>query len=74
MILSMERTLNSAWFFRRNQVRDSYCTLSTGQYWDLLTYVDVSRGEVEVDGSSRQRQQRTRTIASARFVREGASA
>ena len=44
MILSMEKTLNSAWFLRRNQAKDNYCTLSTGQYWDLLTYVDVSSG------------------------------
>ena len=40
--MSMERTLNSAWFFRRTQAKDKYCTLSTSQYWDFLTYVDVS--------------------------------
>ena len=42
MIMSMERTLNSSWFARRQQTKDSYCSLSTGQYWDLLTYIDVS--------------------------------
>ena len=41
MIMSMERTLNSSWFARRQQTKDSYCSLSTGQYWDLLTYIDV---------------------------------
>ena len=44
MILSMERTLNSTWFKRREQTKDNYCTLSTSQYWDFLVYVDVSSG------------------------------
>ena len=42
MIMSMERTLNSSWFGRRDQTRTNYCTLSTSQYWDWLTYIDVS--------------------------------
>ena len=42
MIISMERTLNSSWFNRRDQTRGSNCTLSTSQYWDWLTYIDVS--------------------------------
>ena len=52
MILSMEKTLNSAWFSRRQQAKDNYCTLSTGQYWDLLTYVDVSSGLMLVTTSA----------------------
>ena len=42
MIMSMERTLNSSWFNRRSETRGNYCTLSTSQYWDWLTYIDVS--------------------------------
>lgn len=41
MILSMERTLNKAWFLRRSE-KDAFCTMSTAQYWDWLTYIDVS--------------------------------
>ena len=42
MIMSMERILNPAWFSRRTAEKDQYCTLSTAQYWDWLTYIDVS--------------------------------
>ena len=42
MIVSMERTLNSSWFGRRASARSQCCTLSTSQYWDWLTYIDVS--------------------------------
>lgn len=41
MIMSMEKTLNNAWFMRRTAAKDSYCTLSSSQYWDFLTYIDV---------------------------------
>ena len=40
MIVEMERILNPAWFKRRTQEKDDYCTLSTSQYWDWLTYID----------------------------------
>ena len=40
MIISMERTLNSAWFWRRHSAHQNHCTLSTAQYWDWLTYID----------------------------------
>ena len=43
MIVSMEKTLNSAWFNRRGTAHKNFCSLSTGQYWDWLTYIDVSR-------------------------------
>ena len=38
----MERILNPSWFLRRLTKNDEYCTLSTSQYWDWLTYIDVS--------------------------------
>ena len=41
MIVSMEKTLNAGWFARRTE-KDRLCTLSTSQYWDLITYIDVS--------------------------------
>jgi len=41
MIMSMEKTLNNAWFMRRTAAKDQYCTLSSSQYWDFLTYIDV---------------------------------
>ena len=41
MILSMEKKLNSSWFERRANVHLNFSKLSTGQYWDWLTYVDV---------------------------------
>mmetsp|Transcript_7139 Transcript_7139/g.9954 ORF Transcript_7139/g.9954 Transcript_7139/m.9954 type:complete len:197 (-) Transcript_7139:94-684(-) len=40
MIVSMERTLNSAWFSRRAGSRKDNCTLATSQYWDWITYID----------------------------------
>ena len=42
MIMSMERLLNPAWFSKRANADKQYCTLSSSQYWDLLTYLDVS--------------------------------
>ena len=42
MIMSMESKLNSNWFTKRQDAHKNYCTLSTGQYWDWLTYIDVS--------------------------------
>ena len=42
MITDMERILNPSWFLRRLTNKDEYCTLSTSQYWDWLTYIDVS--------------------------------
>ena len=42
MIMGMEKTLNSEWFNKRND-KDRKCTLSTAQYWDWLTYIDVSK-------------------------------
>ena len=42
MITEMERILNPSWFWRRYAKTDEYCTLSTSQYWDWLTYIDVS--------------------------------
>ena len=41
MIVSMEKTLNNAWFMRRESGKDKYCTLSSSQYWDFITYIDV---------------------------------
>ena len=42
MIISMESKLNAAWFLRRGTAHKNFCSLSTGQYWDWLTYIDVS--------------------------------
>ena len=44
MIMSMESKLNSTWFNKRKDAHKNYCTLSTGQYWDWLMYIDVSFG------------------------------
>lgn len=41
MIYEMERKLNAGWFTRRLRKNDSFSTLSTTQYWDWLTYIDV---------------------------------
>ena len=41
MIYEMEKKLNANWFARRLRKHDSYATLSTTQYWDWLTYIDV---------------------------------
>ena len=41
VILEMERKLNSNVFYRRFWKTDKFCKLSTGQYWDWLTYLDV---------------------------------
>ncbi len=43
MIMSMERLLNPAWFNKRAKADKMLCTLSSSQYWDLLTYIDVSQ-------------------------------
>ena len=42
MIWDMEKILNPTWFGQRLNKTDQYCTLSTAQYWDWLTYIDVS--------------------------------
>jgi hypothetical protein len=41
MIFEMERKLNAIWFKRRLASKDSYCNLSTSQYWDWLIFIDV---------------------------------
>ena len=41
VILEMERKLNPAVFWRRLWKQDKFCTISTAQYWDWLTYIDV---------------------------------
>jgi hypothetical protein len=43
VILEMERKLNPAVFWRRLWKTDKYCTISTAQYWDWLTYIDVNQ-------------------------------
>ena len=42
MIVSMEKTLNPGWFYRSKEGREKYCTLAVSQYWDWITYIDVS--------------------------------
>ena len=37
----MEKKLNPVAFWRRLRRQDKYCTISTNQYWDWLTYIDV---------------------------------
>ena len=41
VILTMERKLNPAVFWRRLWKQDKYCSISTAQYWDWITYIDV---------------------------------
>ena len=41
VILEMERKLNPTAFWRRLRRNDKFCTISTAQYWDWLTYLDV---------------------------------
>jgi len=41
-IMEMERKLNPFIFWRRIWKTDRYCMLSSNQYWDWLTYIDVS--------------------------------
>jgi hypothetical protein len=41
MIYEMEKKLNANWFAKRLRKHDTYATLSTTQYWDWLTYIDV---------------------------------
>ena len=41
VILEMERKLNPSVFWRRLWKQDKFCTISTAQYWDWLTYIDV---------------------------------
>ena len=48
VILEMERKLNSQVFWRRLWKRDKFCTISTSQYWDWLTYIDVSSLKIEL--------------------------
>ena len=42
VILEMERKLNPTAFWRRLRKNDKYCRITTAQYWDWLTYIDVS--------------------------------
>lgn len=37
----MERKLNPGAFWRRLWKHDKFCTISTAQYWDWITYLDV---------------------------------
>ena len=41
VILDMERKLNPSAYWRRLWGKDKYSTISTAQYWDWLTYLDV---------------------------------
>ena len=43
VILEMERKLNSDVFWRRLWKKDKFCAITTAQYWDWLTYIDVIR-------------------------------
>ena len=45
--MSMEQKLNPTWFQKRGTAHKNYCTLSTSQYWDWLTYIDVSFADEE---------------------------
>lgn len=42
VILEMERKLNPTAFWRRLRKNDKYARITTAQYWDWLTYIDVS--------------------------------
>ena len=42
VILTMERKLNPQAFWRRLRGNDSFAKITTAQYWDWLTYIDVS--------------------------------
>jgi len=37
----MEKKLNPKWYWRRLWTKDNLCTITTAQYWDWLTYIDV---------------------------------
>jgi hypothetical protein len=41
VIMEMERKLNPTAFWRRFWKHDRYCGITTAQYWDWLTYIDV---------------------------------
>ena len=41
MIIQMEKKLNPQTFWRRLRKHDKFCSLSSNQYWDWLTYIDV---------------------------------
>lgn len=41
VILEMERKLNPTSFWRRFRKQDQYTSITTIQYWDWLTYLDV---------------------------------
>lgn len=43
VILEMERKLNSDVFWRRLWKKDKFCAITTAQYWDWLTYIDVNK-------------------------------
>ena len=42
VILQMEKKLNPSAYWRRLWSKDKYCSISTAQYWDWLTFIDVS--------------------------------
>jgi hypothetical protein len=42
MIFNMEKKLNATFFAKRFNRKDKFCSLSTNEYWDWLTYIDVS--------------------------------
>jgi len=46
VILEMERKLNSKAFWRRLWKNDKFCSISTAQYWDWLTYIDVRQHRI----------------------------
>lgn len=41
VILTLERKLNPQAFWRRLWKQDQFCKITTAQYWDWLTYLDV---------------------------------
>ena len=40
MIFEMEKKLNPSWFSRYSK-KDAYASISTAQYWDWITFIDV---------------------------------
>lgn len=49
VILEMEKKLNPTAFWRRFKKNDRFCTISTAQYWDWLTYIDVGDSIIILD-------------------------
>lgn len=50
VILQMEKKLNPQAFWRRLWTQDKFCTISTAQYWDWLTYIDVRFSKLNNEG------------------------